>query len=130
MTLTLVIIVSLSVVVVLLVGVYFYAQSVKKRLDTEVAIDPGPPTMVAVTAASAERLSHLSREPVFLRQGTDGVRVQLDNRPLVPLSILTDQTAMKALREVAVAITERHGAVWTAVVTVAEDGSVLVQRLS
>ncbi len=65
-----------------------------------------------------------------MKQAPDGLRVQLENRPLIPLAMFSDPAAMAAMREIAVLISQRYGAEWTALVTVADDGTATVRRLT
>ena len=95
-------------VIVLAVGLSF-SQRFKKRIDAEVPHKVGPPVRLTVSPQSAERLARLSSEPVFVRQSPDGTRVQIENRPLVPLVMLTDHEAVLGLREAIVAASSRFG---------------------
>ena len=114
----------------LLLVVYFYGQRIKQRLDSAEAPHVGGPLTVTVSQDAAEHLARTLREPLIIKQGPDGTRVQIDNRPLVPLVILTDQVAQRAVREIVAAAADRFGLTWTAVATSREDGTVSVQRLS
>ena len=125
-----VVFVTSAIIIVVLLVAYFYGQRVKRRLDMAETPHPGGPLTVTVSRDSAEHLAMTLREPLIIKQGSDGTRVQIDNRPLVPLVILTDQVAQRAIREIVVAAGERFGLTWTAVATSLEDGTVSVQRLS
>lgn len=125
-----VVFVTSAIIIVVLLVVYFYGQRVKRRLDTAETPHLGAPLTVTVSRDSAEHLARTVREPLIIKQGSDGTRVQIDNRPLVPLVILTDQVAQRAVREIVVAAGEKFGLTWTAVATSLEDGTVSVQRLS
>jgi hypothetical protein len=124
-----VIVTSVIIVAILLVG-YFYGQKVKQRLDTPKNPQMRAPIKVSVSHESAEYLARSLREPLIIKQALDGTRVQIDNRPLVPLVMLTDQGAQKAIREVVVAAGEKFGTTWMAVASTLEDGTVSVQQLS
>lgn len=125
-----VVFVTSAVIIVLLLVIYFYGQRVKRRLDTVGTSEMGGPLAMNVSRESAEYLANTLREPLIIKQGPDGTRVQIDNRPLVPLVMLTDQVAQRAIREVVVASGERFGVTWMAVASTLEDGTVSVQRLS
>jgi hypothetical protein len=117
--------------IAVLVVLYYYASRTKRGLDES----PGPavslpPLHVSLSESGAASLAHLSSEPILIKQGTGGIRVQLDNRPLVPLVILTDKAAASALREIVAAASQRYGAQWTALVTSSDATSVMVQRLA
>jgi len=122
-------IVALVLIVVLLL-VYWYAVRLKRGLDTGPAFQPHPPLTVELTETAAASLDHLSQEPILLKQAEDGTRVQIDDRPLVLLSILTDTAAAAALREIVADVSARYGMEWTALVTSRPDGSIRVQRLA
>jgi hypothetical protein len=128
-TLMIVTIVALVVVGALL---YSYATRVKRSLDESAtaALVTQAPLKVTLTKKSAASLTHLSQEPILIKQAEDGLRVQLDNRPLVPIAILTDHAAATALREIVAGASQQYGACWTALVIPAGDGSVSVQRLA
>jgi len=128
-TLALTFVIALVLVLVLVV-VYWYASRMKRSLDAAPAFQPHPPLTVELTEASAASLDHLSQEPILLKQSEDGTRVQIDDRPLVLLSILTDTAAAAALREIVADVSARDGMEWTALVTTRPDGSIRVQRLA
>jgi len=122
--------VAVLLVVVLLL-VYWYANRLKRRLDTGGStFAPQPPVAVRLSETAVASLAHLSQEPILLKQAEDGTRVQIDDRPLVLLSILTDKAAAAALREIVADVSQRYGVQWTALVTSLPDGSVRVQRLA
>jgi hypothetical protein len=121
----------LAAIVVALIAVYVYGNRVKQGLEARTPLSqPDGPLSLSVSEESAAALSKLSVEPIFLKQSGDGTRVQIDNRPLVPVAILTDEVAGAALREVAVSICERYGHTWTVLVSTGDEGAVSVQRLS
>ena len=64
---------------------------------------PSRRSVVTLSETGADSLAHLSLEPILIRQAQDGLRVQLDDRPLVPIAILTDHAAAAALREIVAA---------------------------
>ncbi len=132
MSWALVIVGSLALLAVIGGMLYWYATGLKRRLDTPsaaVLATQGPLTF-ALSEKSTASLAHLSQEPILIKQAEDGLRVQLDNRPLVPIVILTDLAAAAALREIVAGVSRDYGARWTALVTTAADGSIKVQRLA
>lgn len=126
-----VIIVTITLIVLCAI-LYWYATGVKRRLESAAtaALVAQDPLTFALSDASTASLAHLSQEPILIKQAEDGLRVQLDNRPLVPIAILTDLAAAAALREIVAKASQKYGARWTALVIPAKDGSVSVQRLS
>jgi hypothetical protein len=126
-----VVIVSIGLLVALAI-LYWLARRLKRGLDapTTAALAAQEPLTFALTDTAAASLAHLSQEPILIKQAEDGLRVQLDNRPLVPIAILTDLAAAAALREIVAGASQSYGARWTALVIPAGDGSVSVQRLA
>jgi hypothetical protein len=119
------------VLLLLFVGFFYLLTRTKKNLETPIGLpDLGGPVSITVSEDSAARLSKLSVEPILLRQGPDGARVQIDTNPLLPVTMLTDAAATKALREVAVRASERYGESWTVLVSARDDGAVTMQRLA
>jgi len=122
-----------TIALIVLVSVlYWYATRLKRGLESSApaALAAQTPLSFRLSEASAASLAHLSQEPILIRQGQDGLRVQLDNRPLVPIAILTDLAAAAALREIVAGTSRTYGARWTALVIPSGDGSVSVQRLA
>jgi len=126
-----VLVVTLALVLLIAV-LYWYGTRVKRSLEssTPAALAAQEPLSLRLSEASAASLAHLSQEPILIRQAQDGLRVQLDNRPLVPIAILTDLAAAAALREIVAGASRAFGARWTALVVPSGDGSVSVQRLA
>jgi len=127
----LVIVIITFVLIAVLVILYYYASRMKRGLEEPPrAPTAQPPLNVPLSEAGSASLAHLSAEPILIKQGEDGIRVQLDNRPLVPLVMLTDTAAASALREIVAVASRHYGAQWTALVTSADEPSVKVQRLA
>ena len=126
--------VLLVVITLIIMGalLYWYASRVKRRLDAAppAALAAQQPLIFTLSDTAAASLAHLSQEPILIKQAEDGLRVQLDTRPLVPIAILTDLAAAAALREIVAGASRQYGARWTALVIATGDGSVSVQRLS
>jgi hypothetical protein len=80
--------------------------------------------------AVAGQLAEFTPEPIFLKQDGEGVRVQLENKPFIPLHFLTDQGAAAAMRQVALQVSQRFGPRWACLVTARADGRVTVRRLT
>jgi len=97
--LVVIVIVTIALIVVI-AALYWYASRLKRSFDapSPAALAAQPPLVFDLSQASADSLAHLSREPILIRQAEDGLRVQLDNRPLVPIAILTDRARQPALR--------------------------------
>jgi hypothetical protein len=113
-----------------LVLVWYYARKVKRDLDTSPGAVAGAKTALVLTADSAARLHELSAEPILLKQSDEGVRVQIEHRPMLPLMAFVGKDVSAALTEAAVRVTEQWGPRWVVLVTAREDGSVSVQRLA
>jgi hypothetical protein len=117
------------VVLVALVVLWWYARRVKKDLDHP-EIVPGARGVVELRPESIEHLRHLSAEPILLKQGEEGVRVQIEHRPMMPLMAFVGQEVSAALGEAAVAVSERYGPVWVVLLSPGADGRATVQRLA
>lgn len=113
-----------------LIVVYYYARNVKRDLDEQGPSALGQRCTIEVTADHAARLRALTAEPILIKQSEEGVRVQIDDRPMMPLAAFMGQDVAAALREAALRVSQAFGSRWTALVTVAEDGSAKVERLS
>ena len=98
--------------IILCAVLYAYAKQVKRRLDTAAtaALVAQAPLTFTLSDTSVASLAHLSQEPILIKQAKDGLRVQLDNRPLVPIAILTDLAAAAALREIVAGTSREYGA--------------------
>lgn len=113
-----------------LIVVYYYARNVKRELDEQGPDALGQRCTIEITRDHAALIRALTAEPVLLKQSEDGVRVQIDDRPMLPLAAFVGQDVTAALRETALRVSESFGSRWTALVTLAEDGSGKVERLS
>ena len=112
--------------------VYWYANRVKRGLEssTTAALVAQDPLTFTLSDDSAASLAHLSQEPILIKQAEDGLRVQLDNRPLVPIAILTDLAAAAALREIVAGTSQHVRRALDRPRHSGGDGSVSVQRLA
>lgn len=113
-----------------LLVVYYYARNVKRDLDERGPEAPGQRCSIKVTPEHAAQMLALTNEPILLKQTDEGVRVQIDDRPMMPLAAFMGQEVTAALREAAMRVSQSFGSGWTALVTVAEDGTAKVERLS
>jgi hypothetical protein len=113
-----------------LILVYYYARQVKQRLDDDEATVTGQRASIQVTMEHAERLRSLTSEPILFKQTEEGVRVQIDDKPMLPLAAYMGQEVAAALREASLRVSQAYGSRWTALVSIAEDGSAKVQRLA
>jgi hypothetical protein len=86
-------------------------------------------TQLDVSQSCVAGLRSLSDEPVLLKQSADGLRVQIETKPLVPVAIFSGKQAADSLKEAAAAVGERYGPIWTVIVSEAGDDSLLVRRL-
>ena len=126
-----VVLVFLVVALVSLVGVWVYARRVKGDLDTAPSAVTGARTVLELTPESVVRLRELSAEPILLKQGEEGVRVQIEHRPMLPLMAFAGQGAVSAaFNEAAARVSERWGPKWVVLLSAREDGTVSAQRLA
>ncbi len=124
------VLIFLIAALVALLIVYYYARQVKDRLDSEAAPVTGQRAAIQVTAEHAERLRSLTSEPILFKQSEEGIRVQIDDKPMLPLAAYMGQEVAAALREASSRVSQAYGSQWTALVSIAEDGSGQVQRLA
>jgi len=120
----------LFVALIALALVWWYARRVKEDLDESSRIVGGARGVIELTSASMEQLRQLSSEPILLKQAEDGVRVQIEHRPMMPLMAFLGKEVSAALGETSAAITERYGVKWVVLVSVGQDDRVTVQRLA
>ncbi|HJW75266.1 MAG TPA: hypothetical protein VJ787_06300 [Thermoleophilia bacterium] len=114
-----------------LVVVWWFARRAKNRFAEEGKRDRRHVISdLDVPPAIGSELAGFTPEPIFLKQGEDGVRVQLENKPFIPLHFLTDQGVAGAMRQVALAVSQRFGPCWACLVTARPDGRVTVRRLN
>ena len=125
----LVVMVFLFVALIALLVVWWYARRVKQDLDQPKSV-AGARDVVELKPASMAELRQLSAEPILLKQSEEGVRVQIEHRPMMPLMAFVGRDVNAALGEAAVAVSERFGPVWVVLVTPGEDGQATVQRLA
>jgi len=120
----------LIVALIALVVVWWYARHLKQDLDESSGIVAGARGVIELTPATMGQLRQLSAEPILLKQSEEGVRVQIEHRPMMPLMAFVGKDVSTALGETAAAITERYGVKWVALVSVGQDDRVTVQRLA
>jgi len=109
---------------------WWYARHVKQDLDESAPMVAGARDVVDLTPASVAQLRGMSVEPILLKQSEEGVRVQIEQRPMLPLMAFAGRPAGAALSETAAVVTQRYGAKWMILVSATEDGRVTVQRLA
>jgi len=109
---------------------WWYARHVKQDLDESAPMVAGARDVVDLTPASVAQLRGMSVEPILLKQSEEGVRVQIEQRPMLPLMAFAGRPAGAALSETAAVVTQRYGAKWVILVSAAEEGRVTVQRLA
>jgi len=120
----------LFVALITLAMVWWYARHVKQDLDESSRIVAGARGVIELTPAGMEQLRLLSSEPILLKQSEEGVRVQIEHRPMMPLMAFLRKDVSAALGEVSAEITERYGVKWVVLVSVGQDDRVTVQRLA
>lgn len=107
-----------------------YARNVKQDLDAPAGAVVGARGVIELSDVSVEQLRGLSAEPILLKQSEEGVRVQIEHRPMLPLMAFVGKEVSSALAEAAAGVTERYGASWVVLLDASEDGRVGVQRLA
>ncbi|MBE3034323.1 MAG: hypothetical protein IMZ74_14160 [Actinobacteria bacterium] len=120
----------LFVALIALAVVWWYARHVKQDLDESSRIVTGARGVIELTPAGMEQLRLLSSEPILLKQSEEGVRVQIEHRPLMPLMAFVGKDVSAALGETVAEITERYGVKWVVLVSVGQDDRVTMQRLA
>jgi hypothetical protein len=113
-----------------LVILWRYARNVKQDLDAPVAAAVGVRGVIEMSAAGAGQLRGLSAEPILIKQSKEGVRVQIEHRPMLPMMAFVGREVSSALAEASARITERYGVTWVVLLDTSEDGRVSVQRLA
>jgi hypothetical protein len=125
------VILFLGAAVVALIIVWFYARRVKGGIESSGGPVAGARVVLELTPDTVTRLRELSDEPILLKQGEEGVRVQIEHRPMLPLMAFVGQGAVSAaLNESAARVSEQWGPKWVALINAREDGTVSVQRLA
>lgn len=125
------VLVFLVVALLALLGVWFYARRMKSDLDTSPSAVAGARASLELSPESARRLHELSAEPILLKQGEEGVRVQIEHRPMMPLMAFVGSGEVSAaLNEAAGRVSEQWGPRWVVLLTTREDGAVSAQRLA
>ena len=120
----------LLVALVALAAAWFYARHVKQDLEEPPAAVAGTRTLIDLTPDSMAQLRGMSAEPILIKQSEEGVRVQIDQRPMLPMMAFAGKPAGAALSEVAAGVTRLYGAKWVILVSASEDGRATVQRLA
>ena len=125
-----VILLFLIIALIVLIVVWYLARNMKKELDAPAGSAAGATAEFELPRDRVSELRSLTTEPILLKQSEEGVRVQIDNRPMVPLAVFLGKEVSTALGEAAAAVTQTFGPQWVVLVTPREDGRVSVQRLA
>jgi hypothetical protein len=120
----------LAVALIALAVIWVYARNVKRDLDTSPSAAAGAMASFDMSPGGAARLHELSAEPILLKQSEEGVRVQIEHRPMLPLMAFVGKDVSSAINEAAVRVTEHWGPKWVVLLTARDDGTVSAQRLS
>lgn len=125
------VLVFLVVALVALVAVWYFARRMKSDLDTSPGAVTGVRASLELRPDNVSRLRELSAEPILLKQGEEGVRVQIEHRPMLPLMAFVGKGEVSAaLNEAAVRVSEQWGPRWVVLLTPRDDGTVSAQRLA
>jgi len=124
------VIIPFLVIMILLALGWRWATRVKKDLAApSVTLGTLEPLVLHLSPDSAAELRALSSEPLLLKQSPDGLRVQVESRPMVPVALFAGKDVGRALMESAVLISESLGPEWATLVSAAEDGTLSVHLL-
>jgi hypothetical protein len=129
-TLSLTIIIFVAVALIALALVWWYAGRLKRQLDDSSVVVAGVRGVIDLRSETVERLQGLSSEPILLKQSEEGVRVQIERRPMMPLRAFLGGDVSGALQEAAAAVSERYGVRWVVLLSVADPARITVQRLA
>jgi uncharacterized membrane protein len=124
------ILVFLVVALAALVAVWIYARTVKRELDTSPTAVAGARAVLDVAPVHAARLHELSDEPILLKQNEEGVRVQIEHRPMLPLMAFVGQDVSAAITAAAGSVSKHWGPRWVVLLSTGDDGTVSAQRLA
>jgi hypothetical protein len=124
------VLVFLGVALVSLLLVWYFARRVKSDLDSAPTAAAGARASLEMSPINVTRLHELSTEPILLKQSEEGVRVQIEHRPMLPLMAFVGKDVSAALTEAAGRVSEQWGPKWVVLLTARDDGGVTVQRLA
>ncbi len=119
----------LGAALVVLVVLWIYARRLKDQYQSAPPPVVGMEVRIDLSVEHAARLRSISREPILIRQGDGGVRVQIEHRPMLPLMAFMGQDVSAALAEAAGLVSKEWGPRWVALVSVDEDGVTVARRL-
>jgi len=115
---------------VALVLLWLYARTLRRKLDAAAPTAAESRATLGMAPEKVLSLRGLSVEPILIKQDDNGVRVQIEHRPMLPLMAFMGRDVSAALREATALVSERWGPRWVVVLTAREDGGVSVQRLA
>jgi hypothetical protein len=125
------VLVFIIVALAALAGVWYFARRMKNDLDNAPGAVTGRRAVLELSPDGAHRLRELSEEPILLKQGEEGVRVQIEHRPMLPLMAFVGKGEVSAaLNEAAARVSEQWGPKWVVLLSSREDGTVSAQRLA
>ncbi len=124
------IVVFVAVALIGLAAVWWYANRVKRDLDDSAGVVAGARGVIELRPESVAQLRALTSEPILLKQNEEGVRVQIEHRPMMPLRAFLGKDAAGALQEVAGEVSERWGVKWVVLVDAGDPERVTVKRLA
>lgn len=119
----------LGAALVALVVLWIYARRLKLQYEEGPPVVTGVRVRIDLNPEHAARLREISREPILLKQGDEGVRVQIEHRPMLPLMAFLGQDVSAAFTEAAGLVSREWGPRWVALISVDDDGVTIAQRL-
>ncbi len=125
-----IIIVFVAVALIALAAVWWYARRMKADLDDQAHAVAGAQSVIELAPNCVALLRGLSSDPILLKQSEEGVRVQIEHRPMMPLMAFVGKDASAALSAAAAEITERYGIRWVVLVSAGENDRVSILRLA
>lgn len=125
-----VVVVFVVVALLALAVAWWYAHSVKRNLDAAPPLNANVRSVIDLAPASIEQLRLLSAEPILLKQSEEGVRIQIEQKRMLPMMAFAGKQGSAAVGEAAALITQRYGVKWVVLVSPTENGQVTVQRLA
>lgn len=126
-------IVVVAFVVIAVSGIlaaWWLGSRMKRRLDGPTHLVSATREVIQLRPGVAGALRHLTSEPILLKKTEEGLRFQIDQRPMAPIAALAGHPMGGAVAEAAAAVTQRFGERWVALVQPSGDDMITVQRLA
>lgn len=109
---------------------WWFSTRLKRGLDTRAAKISGGSQSFTVGPAVTAALRQLSAEPILIKQSTEGLRFQIEQRRMAPIAALSGTPAGLAVRSMATALTQSLGLQWVVIVRAVDDEHIRVERVA